>query len=523
MAPWSQSRSVLRVGPWSLQAGQHDPEPADEHAHELPEFDQPAVGRQVGVTAHHTRAVDVAKTEGADERPHQELRLHQRLQGWMQGRLCHCKIIIINKIFLSISAEYASVATITVMSIDIAALRAQFPIFGQRIDGNPLVYLDTAATAQKPQAMLEAMTTFSATANANVNRGVHPLAEQATVAFDAARKCVAQFVGAKHAHEIIFTKNCTEAINLVARTLGTTLQKGDCIVLSVLEHHSNIVPWLQLQEERGITLEWIDIDDHGKLRLEQLQKALQHKHVKLVAITGLSNVLGTRTPLGEVVDMAHMHGAQVLVDAAQLIVHEPIHVQALDIDFLAFSGHKLYGPTGIGVLYGKQELLKKLPPFLGGGDMIRSVTRTGFTTAELPRKFEAGTPPIAEAIGLQAAIDWLQSYDRATLQAHEQALVLHAMQKLQDVDGVEILGTKDAATTHGCISFTLKHVHPHDLTEILGRKGICLRAGHHCTQPLHKHLGIPASARLSVGVYNTMHDIDACIRAIQEAQRILHA
>jgi cysteine desulfurase/selenocysteine lyase len=283
------------------------------------------------------------------------------------------------------------------------------------------------------------------------------------------------------------------------------------------------VPWLQLQEERGIRLEWIDIDDRGELRLDQLRKMLEKKKVKLVAVTGLSNVLGTRSPLGELIDMAHAHGAKVLVDAAQLLVHETVNVRTLDIDFLAFSGHKLYGPTGIGVLYGKQDLLKAMPAFLGGGDMIRSVTRNGFTTAELPRKFEAGTPPVAEAIGLKAAIDWLQSHDRKMLQRHEQALILHALQRLKDIRGLRVLGSGDAAATHGCISFVVDRVHPHDLTEILGRKGICLRAGHHCTQPLHQRLGIPASARLSVGVYNTMHDIDACITAIEQAQHILHA
>jgi cysteine desulfurase/selenocysteine lyase len=409
------------------------------------------------------------------------------------------------------------------MSLDVAALRAQFPIFGKRIDGNPLVYLDTAATAQKPQAVLDAMHAYYAADNANVNRGVHPLAERATMAYDAARACVARYIGAAHAHEVIFTKNCTEAMNLAARSFGSTLKKGDAVALTVLEHHSNVVPWLQLQEERGIRLEWIDIDDRGELRLDQLRKMLEKKKVKLVAVTGLSNVLGTRSPLGELIDMAHAHGAKVLVDAAQLLVHETVNVRTLDIDFLAFSGHKLYGPTGIGVLYGKQDLLKAMPAFLGGGDMIRSVTRNGFTTAELPRKFEAGTPPVAEAIGLKAAIDWLQSHDRKMLQRHEHALILHALQRLKDIRGLRVLGSGDAAATHGCISFVVDRVHPHDLTEILGRKGICLRAGHHCTQPLHQRLGIPASARLSVGVYNTMHDIDACITAIEQAQHILHA
>ncbi len=407
------------------------------------------------------------------------------------------------------------------MAYNAASVRRQFPIFEQPLDGNPLVYLDTAATSQKPIAVLDAMTGYYAYANANVNRGVHPLAERATDAYEGARKRVAAFVNAKHAHEVIFTRNATEAINLVAKSWGMSLKKGDGIALSVLEHHSNIVPWLQLKQERGITLHWIDIDDAGRIKLDELQKALATKKVKLVSLTGMSNVLGTLTPLGEIVDMAHQHGAKVLADAAQLAVHRTIDVQTLDVDFLAFSGHKLYGPTGIGVLFGKQELLKKMPPFLGGGDMIQTVTADGFTPAELPRTFEAGTPPVAEAVGLHAALDWMERTGRADIEAHEHELIAYAAKKLGAIKGLTLLG--DPANARGCLSFTLERVHPHDLTEILGRKGICLRAGHHCTQPLHKRLGIAASARLSVGAYNTKEDIDACAAGIEEAKKILKA
>ena len=410
------------------------------------------------------------------------------------------------------------------MSYDAVAIRKQFPIFDSPIEGHRLVYLDTAATSQKPKAVLDAMQYFYTHDNANINRGVHPLAERATTVFETARKRVAQFINAKHPHEVIFTRNATEAINLVARSWGAThVRKGQGIAVSILEHHSNIVPWLQLKDEKEAVLQWIDMDTNHELRLDQLQTALIKHGVKLVAITGLSNVLGTLAPLGEIIAMAHMHGAKVLVDAAQLIAHKAVDVQTLDADFLAFSGHKIYGPTGIGVLYGKMNLLKEMPPFLGGGDMIQIVEQQRFTTAELPRKFEAGTPPIAEAIGLQTAMDWLDHVGREGIERHERKLIEHAMNGLRTIQGVNILGSGDSDATHGCISFTIDRVHPHDLTEILGRKGICLRAGHHCTQPLHKRLGIVASTRLSVGAYNTMEDIDSCITAIEQAKLTMKA
>ena len=318
------------------------------------------------------------------------------------------------------------------------------------------------------------------------------------------------------AAEIIFTKSCTESLNLVAHSWGKkNLKKGDAVVLSVLEHHSNIVPWLQLKEEIGIDVEWMEIDDEGNVKLEQLDEFLAKGNVKLVSITGQSNVLGTRPPLEKIIKRAHEMGAIVCVDGAQLIAHSPVDVQKLDCDFLAFSGHKLYGPTGIGVLYGKRKLLEKMPPFLGGGTMIHEVKRDRFTPAEIPTKFEAGTPPIAEAIGLKAAIDWLSQFKWKDIADHEQELITLAYSELQKIDGLHILGPSDHQKISGCISFTLQKIHPHDLTEYLGKQNIALRAGHHCTQPLHEYLKVTASTRMSFGIYSTKEDVEMCITAVQ--------
>lgn len=407
------------------------------------------------------------------------------------------------------------------VTLDIASIRRQFPILQKTVGRNPLCYLDSAATSQKPQCVLDAMDDFYATKNANVNRGVHALAEEATTAHDEARKTIQRFVNAKHSHEIILTKNTTESINLVARSFGETLKPGDRIALSILEHHSNIVPWMQLAERKNLELDWLPITPEGSIDLKETEKILKNKKTKLVAVSGLSNVLGTRQPIAEIVALAHAHGAVVLVDAAQLAVHELIDVQKLGCDFLAFPGHKTYGPTGVGVLYGTSKILTQMPAFLGGGDMIRSVTKQGFTCAELPRKFEAGTLAAADAIGLAAAITWMESVGRDALKNHEAALIAHALAGLQTIAGLRILGTPDPAKRTGCISFTIDGIHPHDLTDVLGKQGICLRAGHHCTQPLHALLGIPASTRLSVAAYNTEEEIDRCLDAIKEAQRLL--
>lgn len=395
--------------------------------------------------------------------------------------------------------------------MDIIKIRQEFPILG---DG--LIYLDSAATAQKPESVLGAMDTYYREANANVHRGMHGLAEKATVAYETARKTVADFIGAK-SHEVIFTKNCTEAINLVSRCWGVNFRPGDSVVLSIMEHHSNVIPWLQLKEWIGIDIGWTDINDDGSLKTEELDALLAKGNVRLVSITGLSNVLGTGPNLKEVIAKAHDAGAKVLIDAAQLIVHERIDVRDLDADFVVFSGHKLYGPTGIGVLYAKRELLEAMPPFLGGGMMIDKVTTDDYTCADIPAKFEAGTPPIAEAVGLKAAIDWLTQFDAMEVKAHEDMLIRSALDALNTVGGLRILG----APKTGCISFVIEGIHPHDLTDIIGKNGICMRAGHHCTQPLHTRLGVNASTRLSVGIYTTEHDIASVPGAIEKARKLL--
>ncbi len=405
------------------------------------------------------------------------------------------------------------------MAFDLAGIRAQFPLLTEQVGGEPLAYLDNAATTQKPQAVLDAENGFYLHSNANINRGVHILAERATVAFDEARKTVQQFLGARYAYEIIFTRNATEAINLVAKTWGRQeIGAGDTIVLTVMEHHSNIVPWQQLAAEKRCTIEWLDIDESGSIDMKRLSELLDSNRVKLVTLSALSNVLGVAPPLDQIIEMAHAKGAKVLVDGAQWLAHRTIDVQAMDVDFFACSSHKVYGPTGIGALYGKTELLNGMPPFLGGGDMIQTVTKSGFTPAELPRKFEAGTPAIAQAVGFGAALQWLTSLDRDALEQHEWALLSRAADALRQMKGIRLLSP---ANVTGCISFTIDKVHPHDLTDVLGSQGICLRAGHHCTQPLHERLGIAASNRLSVAAYNTPEEIDRCVDAIEKAKKLL--
>lgn len=402
------------------------------------------------------------------------------------------------------------------MPLDIPSIRRHFPFLSQKIDGHPLVYLDSAASAQKPQAVLDRMDRFFVEENANPHRGMHVLAERATVAYEDARKTVQTFLHAAHADEVLFTKNTTEAINLVARTWGESLKKGDAIVLSILEHHSNIVPWLQLKDRKGIEILWIDCDDEGRLDLKQYTKYLKQENVKLVSLTAQSNVLGVRPDLKKIITMAHEHGALTLIDAAQSVAHHKTDVRELDCDFLVFSGHKLYGPTGIGVLYGKRELLSAMPAFLGGGGMIAEVTTEHFTPADVPARFEAGTQPVAEAVGLAAAIEWLSQFSWTDIETHEQELMRAAFDQLSSIKGLQILGPSSSDDASGCISFTIDGVHPHDLTEILGRNGVCLRAGHHCAQPLHKRLGVTASTRLSVGIYTTV-DVEALSRSLPSA------
>jgi cysteine desulfurase/selenocysteine lyase len=405
------------------------------------------------------------------------------------------------------------------MALDLTEIRSHFTAFQEK---EPPVYLDNAATAQTPDAVISAVDEYYQTYCANVHRGMHGLTERATLAYEDARRTVAVFLGAKYPSEIVFTKNCTESINLVARTWAEeNLQKGDTVALSVLEHHSNIVPWQQLAARKGVELEWIGIDDEGNLQISELDAVLQTGKVKLVALTGLSNVLGTLPDIADIAKKAHDAGALLLLDAAQLAAHHKIDVQDVDCDFLALSGHKLYGPTGIGVLYAKRDLLREMPPFLGGGMMINEVTTDSFSAAESPSKFEAGTPPIAQAIGLKAAIEWLSKYSWEDIEAHEQSLLETCTQMLAAQEGVTIFGPKKAKHRSGCISFTVEAVHPHDLTDLLGQEGIALRAGHHCTQPLHKHLGVPATSRVSFGIYNSVQEIDALEKGMQQALSIL--
>lgn len=398
------------------------------------------------------------------------------------------------------------------MRHDIATLRAAIPMLRRRIDGHPLTYLDWAATTQKPEIVLQAMDVFLRTSNANANRGVHVLAEEATVAVEQARTAVQTFIGAADRSNILFTSGTTQGINLVARAWGDVhVRSTDTIVLSALEHHSNIVPWLQLQERTGCSIAWLETDAEGRVDPAALATLCQRASVALVAVTGLSNVLGARTPLQEMIRIAHAAGAVVLVDAAQLAAHATIDVHQLDADFVVFSGHKIYGPTGVGVLYGRGSILQTMPPFLGGGDMVTTVTRTTFRPAPLPRRFEAGTQPIAEIVGLGAAVAWLGSIDRALAAAHERELLLHARELLGSIPGLRLLGPKEPM---GCVSFTIEGLHPHDVTDVLGRHGICLRAGHHCAQPLHDALGLPATTRLSVGLVTTHDEIAHAATAI---------
>lgn len=405
------------------------------------------------------------------------------------------------------------------MPYDISAIRSQFPLLRREAG---LAYLDSAATTQKPDAVLDAMREYHETSVGNVHRAFHVLGERATAAYEASRGIVRAFVNARYDDEIVFTKNATEAINLVAWSWARrNLKKGDAVLLSPLEHHSNIIPWMQLRQQTGIHLEWIPIDENGALDVTVLHKHLKKKETKLWALSGMSNVLGNCPPLEVLIRQAKNEGVTVLVDAAQLAAHAAIDVQALRCDFLAFSGHKLYGPEGIGVLYGKRDLLESMPPFLGGGSMIREVRPTGFTPADPPQRFEAGTPPVAQAVGLAAALTWLGGIPLSDREAHERALIERLLGTLGEVRGVTILGPRDASHRRGCVSFTLDGMHAHDVAEVLGSKGICVRAGNHCAQPLHEAIGIPASVRVSVGLYNTLEEVERVAVAVGEAGGML--
>ena len=397
------------------------------------------------------------------------------------------------------------------MSFDPFAIREQFPILARQVNGRPLVYLDSAASAQKPRAVMAAMTHASETAYANVHRGLHTLANETTEAYENAREAVRRLLNAGSAEEIIFTKGCTDAVNLVASSFGRSLKPGDEIVLSVMEHHANIVPWHFLRERAGVVLKFIPITDDGRLDLEAY-RALLGPRTRMVAVGHMSNVTGTVNPVAEIIADAHAAGALTFIDGAQMVVHGSVDVQALDADFYAFSSHKLYGPTGIGALYGKAEHLAAMPPYQGGGEMIGRVTLDEITYADPPHRFEAGTPPILEAIGLGAAIAWLEGLDRAAIAQHEHALYNRVKERLNGANWITELGT---APGKGAIfSFNVEGAHAHDIAQLLDQYGVAVRAGAHCAEPLMERFGVASSARASFALYNTLEEADAFVEAL---------
>jgi len=404
--------------------------------------------------------------------------------------------------------------------MDTKRIRADFPIIDEEVrPGVPLVYLDSAATSQKPLSVIEAMDNYYRKQNANIHRGVHTLAEISTADYEEARGKVAKFIGAAKAKEIIFTRNATEAINLVTNSWGrANLEKGDVVLLTEMEHHANLVPWQMLAAEKGIQLEFIPVTEDGRLDMDAYP-ALLNKKPKMVSFSQMSNVTGTITPAAEIVRMAHEAGALTLVDGAQSVPHLPTDVGEMDVDFLAFSSHKMAGPTGLGVLYGKADLLEEMPPFLGGGDMIKRVKLTSFTTNSVPHKFEAGTPAIAEVIGLGAAVDFLSSIGMEAIAAHDRELTSYALERLEEVPGVWVFGPS-AEHKSSNASFTFDGVHPHDVAEILNREGVAVRAGHHCAMPLHEKFGIPSTTRASFYVYNTKAEVDHFIEALYKVKEI---
>jgi cysteine desulfurase / selenocysteine lyase len=405
------------------------------------------------------------------------------------------------------------------VTMDIASCKGDFPLLDQTAHGKRLVYLDSASSAQRPRTVLESMDNYYETTHANVHRGVYAIAEEADRRYEAARVAVGRFIGAPHpAQEVIFTKNATESVNLVAATWGrATLHPGDAILLTDMEHHANLVPWLMLAEERGLELRWIPMGDDYRLDLSDLDRLVDG--VKLVACTTMSNVLGTIPPFALIAEAAHRAGALVLADGAQSVPHLPTDVRSLGCDFLVFSAHKMLGPTGIGVLWARQDLLEAMPPFLGGGGMIADVRRDGFTTNDLPWKFEAGTPPIAEAVGLGTAVDYLDAVGMEAIHKHEVALTAYALDTLTDRFGVDlrVFGPPTTEGRGGVLSLAYRDIHPHDLAQVLDQMGVCVRAGHHCAKPLMRRLGVTATARASLYLYNDESDVDILADALAEA------
>ncbi|MAK62079.1 MAG: cysteine desulfurase [Ponticaulis sp.] len=403
-------------------------------------------------------------------------------------------------------------------AFDVSEVRKEFPILSREVNGKPLIYFDSAASAQKPRAVIEAMSRQMETAYANVHRGLHTLANETTAAMEDARQTIATFLNASEPAEIIFTKGATEGINLVASSLAADIQPGDEIVLSVMEHHANIVPWHFLRERHGAVLKWVPVLEDGQLDMEAYEAALSER-TKMVAMTHMSNVLGTVTDAKRMVDLAHAAGAQILLDGCQAAVHTAVDVQALGTDFYVVSPHKLYGPTGVGVLYGKRTALEGLRPYQGGGEMIEHVSMDAVSYGDIPHKFEAGTPPILEAIALGAAINWLGEFDRTAVHAHETALYQRAVEALQDINHLKIHGT--APGKGSVLSFSVEGAHPHDISQILDKYGVAIRAGHHCAQPLMSHLGVSATARASFALYNTVEEVDAFAEALRKTLRML--
>jgi cysteine desulfurase/selenocysteine lyase len=404
--------------------------------------------------------------------------------------------------------------------LNVTEVRKDFPILQRETaPAVSLVYLDSTATSQKPLAVLEAMDNYYRRSNANIHRGVHTLAEEATFMYEQARVKIAKFINAPSAHQVIYTRNTTESINLVAYTWArANLKSGDLVILTEMEHHSNLVPWHMLQAERGIELEFIPVTEDGLLDLD-VYRSLLSRSPKLVSFTHMSNVLGTINPATEMIRLAHEAGAITLVDGAQSVPHLNVDVQALDVDFLAFSAHKMCGPTGIGALYGKTELLESMPPFLGGGDMIKEVKLRSFRPNTLPHKFEAGTPAIAESVGFGAAVDYLSSLGMDAIAEHEHQITEYAIERLEEVPGVRVFGPS-AQNKGGVAAFTLEGVHPHDVAQILDRDGIAVRAGHHCAQPLHEKFGIPATSRASFYLYNTRDEVDLLVNGIYKVKEM---
>ena len=401
---------------------------------------------------------------------------------------------------------------------DVETLRADFPILAERPYGKPLVYLDNAASAQKPKAVLDRLTHAYEHEYANVHRGLHYLANAATEAYEGARETVRRFLNAASSDEIVFTRSATEAINLVAASFGAAhIGAGDEIVLSIMEHHANVVPWHFLRERKGAVLKWVDVEDDGAFSLEAFERALTPR-TKIVAITQMSNVLGTVTPIKEIVRIAHARGIPVLVDGAQGAVHLPVDVQGLDVDFYAITGHKLYGPTGVGALYGKAKWLEQLPPFLGGGEMIEEVTRETVTYNQPPHRFEAGTPPIAQAVGFGAALDYIEGVGREAVARHEASVSAYAHERLSAINSLRIIGT--APNKGPILAFTMEGMHAHDIATLIDRSGVAVRAGTHCAMPLLQRFGVTSTCRASFALYNTHAEVDALADALVRAQKL---